>query len=103
MVSYEQKQRQSPERSPSSTISHDLGQGKCWQEEEVVLDSSFDTSWAAKESLLGHGVSVSATAHDYIECLQDFQASLCPLGFADHPGIVVTGVMQDNPTVERVL
>ena len=48
-------------------------------------------------------MSVYATARDYIECLQDFQESLCTLGFADHPSIVATGVTHDNPTVERVL
>ena len=35
--------------------------------------------------------------------MHDFQKSLPTSGFADHPGIAATGVMQADPTVEQVL
>ena len=48
-------------------------------------------------------MSVSAVARDNIERWQDFQQSLRTSGFANHPGIVATGIMQANMTVEQLL
>ena len=42
-------------------------------------------------------MSVLAAVRDYKESLQIFQESLRTSGFADHPDIVATGVMQDDP------
>ena len=48
-------------------------------------------------------VAINAVACDYVHSVQNFQQNLLIAGLAEDPGIIATGIMRPEISVERIL
>ena len=65
-----------------------------FKEEDLVWRFEVTTVEGAWQTLRERNVAILAVAREYVEYLHDFQVTLREAGFADHPDIKETGIMQ---------